>query len=51
MASASASFIDRRELAIGDQHLGLGMVEHEGDDRRVEPRVDRVQHAPVIGTP
>ena len=33
------------EFAVDDDDLGLGMVEREGDDRRVEPRVERVEHA------
>ena len=32
-------------FAVGDHHLGLGMIEGEGDDRRIEPRVERVEHA------
>ena len=32
------------ELAVDDQHLRFGMVELEGDDRRVEPRVQGMQH-------
>ena len=33
------------EFAVGDHHLGLGVIEREGDDRRVEPGVERVEHA------
>ena len=33
----------RRELAIRDHDLGVGMIELEGDDRRIESRIDRVQ--------
>jgi hypothetical protein len=33
------------ELAVGDQHLRLGVVEDVGDGLRVEPAVERVQHA------
>ena len=32
------------ELAVGDQDLGLGVAEDEGDGARVEPVVERVQH-------
>ena len=32
------------KLAVDDQHLRLGMIELEGDDRSVEPRVQRMQH-------
>ena len=32
-------------FAVGDDDLGLAVVEREGDDRRVEPRVERVEHA------
>ena len=32
------------ELAIGQQHLGLAVLEAEGDQGRVETDVDRVQH-------
>ena len=34
----------RGELAVGDQQLGISVVELEGDDRSVEPGVDGVQH-------
>ena len=34
---------DARELAVDDQHLRFGMIELEGDDGRVEPRVERMQ--------
>ena len=44
MASASASLITLRVFAVGDQHLGFGVVEGEGEDRRVEPGVERVEH-------
>ena len=37
---------DPRELGVGYQHLRLGVVDHKGDIRRIEPRVDRVQHRP-----
>src|SRR5205807_4976388 len=33
-----------RELTIGDQHLRLTVVKHEGDGLRIEPHVDRVEH-------
>ena len=33
-----------RVFAVGDQHLGFGVVEGEGEDRRIEPRVERVEH-------
>ncbi len=32
------------EFPVGDQHLGVGMVELEGDDRGVEPGIDGVEH-------
>ncbi len=32
------------ELAVGDQHLGLGVIELERDHRGVEPGVDGVEH-------
>ena len=32
------------ELAVGDQHFGLGVIELERDHRRIEPRVDGVEH-------
>ena len=32
------------ELAVDDQHLGLAVIELEGDDGGVEPRVDGVEH-------
>ena len=31
------------EFAIGDQHLGLGMVEREGEDRGVEPGIEGIE--------
>ena len=34
------------EFAVDDQQPGFGMVELEGDDRRIEPGVERMQHAP-----
>ena len=43
-ASASAWLHGRREFAVDDQDLGLAVVEPEGDDRRVEPRVERIEH-------
>ncbi len=40
-----------RELAVADDDLGVGVVELEGDEGRVEPRVERVAaRRPVIGT-
>ena len=35
----------RRELGIGDEDFRLAMLEHERDRFRIEPRVERVQHA------
>jgi hypothetical protein len=35
------------KFAIDDQHFRLGVVEREGEDRRVEPRVERVEHRPA----
>ncbi len=34
----------RRELAVGDQHFGLAVVEAEGDGRRVESVVERIEN-------
>jgi hypothetical protein len=34
----------RGELAVGDQHPGFAVVHLPGQQRRVEPRVQRVQH-------
>ena len=39
----------RRELAVGDQHRALAMVQMPGDERRVEPRVERVEHRVEAG--
>ena len=44
-----AELVQRRrdrgvELAVGQQQLGLAVLEAEGDQRRVEADVDRVQH-------
>ena len=36
---------DRCEFPVDDQHLGFGMIELEGDDASVQPRVDRVEDA------
>ena len=33
-----------REFAVGDQHLGVGVVELEGDDGGVEAGIDGVEH-------
>ena len=33
-----------RELTVGDQHLRLTVVEHEGDGPSIEPHVERVEH-------
>ena len=33
------------EFEIDDEDFRLGMIEHEGDRCRIEPRVERVQHA------
>ena len=32
-----------RIFGVGDEHLRLGMIEHESDVGRVEPRIDRMQ--------
>jgi hypothetical protein len=32
------------ELAVGDQHAGLAVLQHEGDGLGVEPGVQRVEH-------
>ena len=34
----------RGELAVGDQHAGAAVAQHEGDGLGVEPGVQRVQH-------
>ena len=34
----------RRELAVDDQHLRVGVLQDERDHRRVQPRVDAVEH-------
>ncbi len=39
----------RRELAVGKQHLGTAMVEHEGQGGRIQPGVERVQYRPEHG--
>ena len=33
------------EFAVDDHDFGVGMVEREGDDRGIEPRVERIEHA------
>ena len=43
-ARFSASRHDGGKFAVDDHHFRFRMVELEGDHRRVEPRVDRVQH-------
>ena len=35
---------DLGKLAVGDQHLGIGVIEDEGDEGGVEPGVQRVEH-------
>ena len=35
---------DAGELAVGQQHLGFTMLQHEGDGLGVEPGVQRVEH-------
>src|SRR5258708_978698 len=35
---------DARELAVGDQNLGLAMFQDEADHRRIEPDVERIEH-------
>ena len=35
---------DRGEFGVDNDELGGGMVEHEGDDRRIEPGIDGVKH-------
>ena len=35
---------DLREFAVDDEHLGLAVVEAEGQSRRVEPGVEGVEH-------
>ena len=35
----------RRELGVGDEHLGLAVLQHERDRLGVEPRVERIEHA------
>ena len=32
------------EFAVDDQHLGFAVVEREGDDRGIEPRIDGIEH-------
>ena len=44
LAWAQRVLHDGRELAVGDQDLGVGVVELEGDDRRVETGVQRMEH-------
>jgi hypothetical protein len=34
----------RREFAVGDQHRALAVVQLPGQERRVQPRVERVEH-------
>ena len=35
-----------RKFAVGDQHLGVAMLQHEGNGRSVQPCVQRIQHRP-----
>ena len=39
----------RRERAVGEQHLGAGMVEDEGERRSVEPIVESVEDGAAHG--
>ena len=41
---SSAGAMRGVELAIGQQQLGLAVLQAEGDQRRIEADVDRVQH-------
>ncbi len=34
----------RRELPVGDQHLGLAMLEHEGDSCRIQTGIKCIEH-------
>jgi hypothetical protein len=38
-------------FAVGDQHLGFGMVEGEAEDSRIEPGVERVEDGAGHGDP
>ena len=40
---------DIGELAVDDENLRSGVVDLEGDDRRVEARVERMEHRPGHG--
>ena len=51
LASASASFIDGGELAVGDQHLGFGMVELKAMIAASSRVLSECSTALVIGTP
>ncbi len=50
-ASASASSDHVGVFAIGDQHLGFGMVEGEGEYRGIEPGVEGVEDGAGHGDP
>ena len=39
----------RRHLTLGDQHLGLGVLQDEGDRRGIQTRIDGVEHCPDHG--
>ena len=41
----------RRELPVGDQHLGLAVVEHEGDGSASRRVLSVLSTAPAMGTP
>ena len=41
----SASLSGLREFLVDDEEFRLGMIERKGDGRRIEPGVERVEHA------
>ena len=49
MGDADRLFHHLGILAIGDEHLGLAVVEDEGHRLGVEPDVDRVEHRAAAG--
>ena len=38
-------------FAIDDEHFGFSMIEREGENGGIEPRVQRVEDGAAIGTP
>ncbi|MCY1428692.1 hypothetical protein D9M71_445860 [compost metagenome] len=45
LKQCQSAFDDRMELAVGDQHLGLAMLQHEGDGLGIQAHVQGIEHS------